>query len=287
MRILVTGVNGQLGYDVCRELEKRSYNDFKGIDVDDLDITDEAAVRSYIHAFSPDVVVHNAAFTAVDKAEQNSDLCYKVNALGTLYIARACAEIGAKIAYISTDYVFDGKKEGEYFPEDAKCPQSVYGATKSQGEEFVKASTDKYFIVRTSWVFGINGNNFIKTMLRLAESREELNVVCDQKGSPTYTADLAKLLCDMILTEKYGVYHATNEGICSWYEFACEIFRLSGKSVKVNPVTTEQYLKMVAQQAKRPLNSAMNKDKLKLNGFEKLPDWQNALARYLKELTDE
>lgn len=284
MRILVTGAKGQLGYDVCRELEKRGFEEFRGIDLDDLDITEESAVRQYLSNYRPDVVIHNAAYTAVDKAEQAIDVCRSVNALGTKYLVAAAAELGAKFVYISTDYVFDGEKEGEYFPMDAKSPKSVYGATKSEGEDFVTAATDKFFIVRISWVFGVNGNNFVKTMLRLAETRKELNVVCDQVGSPTYTADLARLLVDMILTEKYGVYHATNEGICSWYEYVLEIFRLSGKDVKVNPVTTEEYRAMVSQQAVRPMNSKMDKSELERNGFLRLPSWQDALKRYLKEV---
>lgn len=281
MKILVTGVNGQLGYDVCRALKKRGNCEFRGIDIDDLDITDEAAVHRYIGEYKPDAVIHNAAFTAVDKAELYPKACERVNAFGTKFLAEAAKEAGAKFIYVSTDYVFDGMKGGAYEPTDAKNPVSVYGKTKSAGEDLVIAATDKYFIVRISWVFGVNGGNFVKTMLRLAETKGEINVVCDQIGSPTYTADLAFLLCDMIETDRYGIYHATNEGVCSWYEFACEIMKQAGKSTKINPVTTDEYLKIVTQQAKRPMNSVMSKDKLTENGFNRLPDWKDALKRFL------
>ena len=240
-----------------------------------------------IKEYKPDVVMHNAAYTAVDKAELNYDACYKVNALGPKYIAEACKEINAKMIYISTDYVFDGTKDGYYEVDDKTNPISVYGKTKLEGENFVKSILDKYFIVRISWVFGINGNNFIKTMLKLANvGKTELNVVNNQIGSPTYTADLAVLLCDMIETNKYGTYHATNEGVCSWYEFAKKIFELSNINMKVNPVSTKEYLQMVTQQAKRPMNSKMSKKSLEDAGFNRLPSWQDALERYLKELKE-
>lgn len=280
MKILVTGAKGQLGSDVIIELEKRGH-EVVATDVDTLDITDGEAVLAFFHAEKPQAVIHCAAYTAVDKAETESRLCRSVNALGTKYLAEEAAVFGAKFMYISTEYVFDGEKEEPYEPNDRKAPRSVYGATKSEGEEFVKAASDKYFIVRISWAFGPNGKNFVKTMLRLAETKTELNVVCDQEGSPTYTPDLARLLADMIGTEKYGVYHATNEGTCSWYEFACEIFRLAGKTVTVHPVTTEEYLKLVPQQARRPKNSKMDKRKLDKNGFSRLPAWEDALARFL------
>ena len=284
MRILVTGARGQLGYDVCLELKARGFEDVRAIDLEELDITDEGAVQRYVAEYKPDAVMHNAAFTAVDRAEENAALCRRVNALGTKYLAEAAANAHAKLLYISTDYVFNGEKEGEYFPDDERDPQSVYGATKAEGEDFVRAACDKYFIVRISWVFGKNGNNFVKTMLRLAETKKELNVVCDQIGSPTYTADLAPLLCDMIVTEKYGTYHATNAGSCSWSEFAQAIFQAAKKAVKVNPVTTAEYTALVPQQAKRPKNSRMNKDNLTACGFTPLPHWQDALKRYLLEL---
>ncbi len=286
-KILVTGVKGQLGYDCVKELKKRGYKNVLGIDILDLDITDENAVNKFIDEYQPDVVMHNAAWTAVDKAEQMSDEVYKVNALGPKYIANACKKNNAKLIYISTDYVFNGTGENFYEIDDPKGGLSVYGKTKSQGEDFVSSILDKYFIIRISWVFGLNGNNFIKTMLKLASmGKSELNVVCDQVGSPTYTHDLAKLMCDMIETDKYGIYHATNEGICSWYQFACEIFKQANIKMQVNPVSTEEYLKLVSQQATRPLNSRMSKKSLEENGFKKLPTWEDALKRYLKELNE-
>ena len=284
-KILVTGINGQLGYDCLRELKERGYTNVVGADIEALDITDKNAVDVFISSCKPDVVMHNAAWTAVDKAEQFPEQVYKVNALGTKYIAEACKTVGAKLVYISTDYVFDGKGEGLYEVDDKRNGLSVYGKTKAEGEDFVTQILDKYFIVRISWVFGKNGNNFVKTMLRLAHAgKTELNVVNDQIGSPTYTRDLAVLLCDMIQTEKYGVYHATNEGVCSWYDFATEIFKQAGLNVRVNAVSTAEYLKSVAQQAERPLNSRLSKKSLEEAGFKKLPDWQSALKRYLTEL---
>ena len=287
MKILVTGVKGQLGYDCVRELRKRGYTNVLGIDKETLDITDEEKVLSFIKDYKPDVVMHNAAWTAVDKAEEMKDLVYKVNALGPKYIARACKEVGAKMVYISTDYVFDGKGETPFEVDSPKNGLSTYGKTKGQGEDFVTSILDKYFIVRISWVFGVNGNNFVKTMLKLADmGKTELNVVCDQIGSVTYTYDLSKLLCDMIETEKYGIYHATNEGYISWAEFAREIFKISNKNIKVNDVTTLEYKKLVPNQTDRPLNSRMSKDSLDKAGFNRLPDWEDALKRYLKELSE-
>lgn len=282
MKILVTGVKGQLGFDIMRELAERGYQDVIGIDRDELDITDEKAVYSFIEELKPDVVMHNAAWTAVDKAEEMKDACYNVNVLGTRYIAAAAEKIGAKLVYISTDYVFDGEGEKFFEVDDKKAPLSYYGKTKYEGElEAEKCS--KLFIVRISWVFGVNGNNFIKTMLRLAETKTELSVVCDQIGSPTYTFDLSKLLCDMIETDKYGTYHATNEGVCSWSDFAKKIFEVAGKTnMKVNPVTTKEYLKMVSQQAIRPLNSRLSKKSLDLAGFNRLPTWEDATERFIK-----
>ena len=284
-RILVTGVKGQLGYDCLRELAKRGYTNVLGIDKDELDITSEEDVNKFIDEYKPDIVLHNAAWTAVDKAEEMQDLVYQVNALGPKYIAEACKRNHAKMIYISTDYVFDGKGDKFFEVDDEKGGLSIYGKTKLAGEEFVSSILKEYFIIRVSWVFGVNGNNFIKTMLKLANiGKTELNVVCDQIGSPTYTVDLAKLMCDMMETEKYGIYHATNEGICSWAEFASYIFKVSNKYVKVNFVTTEEYKKLVPNQANRPLNSRLSKKKLTDNGFELLPTWQDAVGRYLKEL---
>ena len=287
MKILVTGARGQLGHDVCRELIRRGYTCVRGIDIDELDITCEEAVRKFMGDFRPDTVVHCAAYTAVDRAETESELCRRVNAFGTKHLSKAAGDLGAKFLYVSTDYVFDGQKEGEYLPDDLRCPCSVYGATKAEGEDFVRSACKKHFIVRTAWVFGKAGNHFVKTMLRLTETKKELSVVCDQVGSPTYTVELAKLLADMCESEKYGVYHATCEGFCSWYEFALEIFRLAGKNVTVHPVTTEQYRTMVTQQALRPLNSRLNKDKLVEHGFSRLSSWQDALKSYLSELNEQ
>ena len=285
VRIIVTGVKGQLGYDCLRRLNEDGFTNVLGIDIDDLDITDETAVNELILKERPEVVIHNAAWTAVDKAEQFEEQVYKVNALGPKYIAEACKKVDAKMVYISTDYVFNGKGENFFEVNDKKDGLSIYGKTKSQGEDFVKSSLDKYFIVRISWVFGINGNNFIKTMLKLADSgKTELNIVCDQIGSPTYTYDLAKLLVEMIKTDKYGVYHATNEGVCSWAEFASYIFKVAKRNVKVNPITTEEYKKLVPSQADRPLNSRMSKTSLDEAGFSRLPSWKDAVNRYLKEL---
>ena len=279
MKLLVTGVKGQLGYDVCKVLSARGI-EHRGVDIEDFDITNVQATHDYIAAYRPDGVIHCSAWTAVDRAEDELEKVRAVNAEGSRNIASVCKEIGAKLVYISTDYVFPGTGERFYEPDDPTGPLGAYGVTKLEGEQAVQALLERYFIVRVSWVFGKNGNNFVRTMLRLAETKSELNVVCDQIGSPTYTADLAPLLCDMVVTDKYGIYHATNEGICSWAEFAEEIFRLAGKRVKVNPVPTSEY----PTRAVRPLNSRMSKAKLEEMGFSRLPDWHNALVRYLREL---
>lgn len=279
MKLLVTGVKGQLGYDVCKVLSARGI-EHRGVDIEDFDITNVQATHDYIAAYRPDGVIHCSAWTAVDRAEDELEKVRAVNAKGPRNIASACKEIGAKMVYISTDYVFPGTGDRFYEPDDPTGPLGAYGVTKLEGERAVQALLERYFIVRVSWVFGKNGSNFIKTMLRLSETKSELNVVCDQIGSPTYTADLAPLLCDMVVTNKYGIYHATNEGICSWAEFAEEIFRLAGKRVKVNPVPTSEY----PTRAARPLNSRMSKAKLEEMGFSRLPDWHDALTRYLREL---
>lgn len=286
-KILVTGFKGQLGYDCVRELRKRGYQNVLGIDREELDITDEKAVHEFIRNYQPEVVMHNAAWTAVDKAEEMKEAVYKVNALGPKYIAEACKEIGATMFYISTDYVFDGKGETPFEVDSPKKGLSVYGMTKSQGEDFVTSTLKKYFIIRISWVFGINGHNFIRTMLKLSDTHKELNVVSDQIGSPTYTYDLSSLMCDMMETEKYGIYHATNEGFCSWAEFAEYIFKTANKDVIVHPVTTEEYRKLVPNQASRPLNSRMSKKSLSEAGFTRLPTWQDATKRYIEELKKE
>lgn len=279
MKVLVTGVKGQLGYDVVRELEKRQI-EAVGVDVEEMDITDAAQVETVIRNVNPDAVIHCAAYTAVDAAEDNKELCRRVNAQGTENVAKVCQEMDLKMMYISTDYVFDGQGTRPWEPDDERDPLNVYGQTKYEGELAVEKYVEKFFIVRIAWVFGVNGKNFIKTMLNLGKTHDKLTVVNDQTGSPTYTYDLARLLADMIQTDKYGRYHATNEGICTWYEFACEIFRQAGMDVEVAPVTSDEY----PAKAKRPENSRMSKKKLDENGFERLPSWQDALKRYLKEI---
>lgn len=284
MKVLVTGVKGQLGFAVVNELTKRNHIAI-GTDIEEMDITDADSVDAFISSAKPDAVIHCAAWTAVDAAEdeENRDTVYRVNADGTKNIATVCKKLGCKMMYISTDYVFDGQGTEAWQPDCKEyAPLSVYGQTKLQGELAVSSILDEFFIVRIAWVFGYNGKNFIKTMLALSEKYEELRVVSDQIGTPTYTFDLARLLVDMIETEKYGYYHATNEGgYISWAEFAEEIFRQAGKGTKVTPVTTAEY---GISKAKRPFNSRLDKSKLRENGFEPLPDWQDALARYLKEL---
>ena len=279
MKVLVTGVKGQLGYDVVKELEKRGM-EAVGVDIEEMDITDADSVDKVIGEAAPDAVIHCAAYTAVDAAEDNVELCRRVNADGPRNIANMCKKLDIPMIQISTDYVFDGMGEQVWQPDDKREPVSVYGQTKYEGELAVQNTLEKYFIVRIAWVFGVNGKNFVKTMINLGKTRDKLTVVCDQFGSPTYTYDLAKLLVDMIQTDKYGVYHATNEGFCSWYEFACEIFKQAGIQVEVTPVTSDQY----PTKAKRPFNSRMSKDKLEENGFERLPEWKDALSRYLKEI---
>lgn len=278
MKVLVTGVKGQLGFDVCNELTKRGIEN-KGIDRNDCDITDEQSVHNYIKNYAPDVVVHCAAYTAVDKAEDEKEICYNVNVNGTKYITHICKEINAKMVYISTDYVFEGTGDKAYEVNDKISPNNTYGLTKYQGEEEVKNILDKYFIIRISWVFGINGNNFINTMVKLGETRSELNVVADQIGSPTYTHDLAPLICDMIETEKYGIYHATNEGYCSWADFAEYIFSVTGQKVTVHHIKSEEY----PTKASRPKNSRLSKAGLDKAGFKRLPEWKDAVKRYIKE----
>ena len=280
MRVFVTGVKGQLGYDVMNELEKRGLTGI-GVDIDEMEITDAAACRKVISEAKPDAVIHCAAYTAVDAAEDNVDLCRRVNADGTRNIAEVCHDLDIKMMYISTDYVFDGQGTRPWEPDDERHPLNVYGQTKYEGELAVEELVKKFFTVRIAWVFGVNGKNFIKTMLRLGKERGAVSVVDDQVGSPTYTYDLARLLVDMIQTDKYGRYHATNEGLCSWYEFACEIFKKAGMDqVSVTPVTSEQF----PAKAKRPSNSRMSKEKLTEAGFEHLPSWQDALERYLRTI---
>lgn len=281
MKILVTGVKGQLGYDVVQEGEKRGLEMF-GTDVDSMDITDAGQVRKVMEAYKPDGVIHCAAYTAVDAAEEHQEICRKINVNGTRNIAEVCRDMDIPLMYFSTDYVFDGQGENFWKEDDERQPLNVYGQMKYEGELAVQELVQKYFILRISWVFGVNGSNFIKTMLRLGKERGAVGVVSDQMGSPTYTYDLAKLVLDMFQTDKYGVYHVTNDGICSWYEFAYEIFKQAGMDVKVTPLTTAEY----PAKAARPLNSRMSKDKLVNAGFQMLPSWQDALRRYLERLED-
>lgn len=284
MKVLVTGVNGQLGHDVVNELTKRGHNAV-GVDIDEMDITDKKCVDDVIGKTNPDAVIHCAAWTAVDLAEEaeNIDTVRAVNAYGTKYIAQSCRALDCKMIYISTDYVFDGQGN-EPWQADCKdyAPLNVYGQTKLEGELAVAETLDKYFIVRIAWVFGVNGKNFIKTMLNVGKTHDTVTVVNDQIGTPTYTYDLARLLVDMIETEKYGYYHATNEGgYISWFDFAKEIYAQAGYSTQVKPVSTAQY---GISKAKRPFNSRLDKSKLLQNGFTPLPTWQDALSRYLKEI---
>lgn len=302
MKVLVTGIAGQLGHDVMNELHKRGYEgvgsdiapQYSGaddgtavtkMDYIQMDITNSEEVTEAIKKVNPDVVVHCAAWTAVDLAEEseNKEKVMAINVGGTENITKVCKELDCKMVYISTDYVFDGYGIRPW-EEDCKdyAPLNVYGESKLMGEKVVSLNLEKYFIVRIAWVFGVNGNNFIKTMLKVGKKFDSLNVVNDQIGTPTYTYDLSRLLVDMIETDKYGYYHATNEGgYISWYDFACEIFKQAGYKTKVNPVTTEEY---GVSKARRPFNSRLNKTKLVDNGFTPLPDWKDALSRYLKEI---
>lgn len=281
MKILVTGATGQLGHDVIKVLHQRNI-ECTGTGSKELDIANSQAVLRYMSAYHPNAVIHCAAYTAVDQAEEQVERCRTVNAEGTRNVARACLKTDSKLIYISTDYVFPGTGEKPYETGDPKGPLCVYGCTKLEGEEAVIELLRNYFIVRTSWVFGRNGGNFVKTMLRLGKDKSEINVVCDQIGSPTYTADLAPLLCDMAISEKCGIYHATNEGYCSWAEFAAEIFKRAGYTTKVNFIPTSEY----PTKAKRPFNSRLSKTSLDAAGFNKLPTWQDALIRYLKEIAE-
>lgn len=276
MKILVTGYNGQLGYDVVKLI--KSPDECRGVDLQDFDITDKAQTMEYIKRYRPDAVVHCAAYTAVDKAEDDAEACYNVNVVGTRNIAEACKEIDAKMLYVSTDYVYGGKGFEPIEPTAQTDPQNVYGRTKLEGEEAVKSILEKYFIVRTSWVFGINGNNFVRTMLRLSESRDLLTVVDDQIGSPTYTPDLAALLIKMIHTSRYGIYNAANENFCSWAEFAAEIMKLGNKTTVIKPIPSSEY----PTRATRPLNSRLSK--ACIEPFGRLPTWQDALKRFFVEL---
>ena len=282
MKYLVTGASGQLGYDIVNELRKRNEFDYIAPTSEEMDITNADNVRKVISNYKPDVIFHCAAYTAVDKAEDNKETCYNVNVNGTKNIVEAASECGAKVVYISTDYVFDGTKDDIYVTDDKTNPINYYGYTKLCGEEIV-SKLDNHLIVRISWVFGINGNNFIKTMLRLAETRNELSVVSDQVGSPTYTEDLSRLLVDMVQYDKRGIFHATNEGYCTWNEFARYIFEVTGNDMVVNEILTKDY----KTTATRPLNSRLSKDRLDEEGLDRLPSWQDATKRFCRALRKE
>ncbi len=274
--ILVTGITGQLGYDVAKELERRG-EDFIGTTRKDFDLSNPESAKSFIIEKKPSAVIHCAAYTAVDKAESEAELALTVNGLSTRKIAEGCREVGAKMLYVSTDYVFGGDGDTPYEISDEKAPQNIYGKSKLLGEDSVIALLREYFVVRISWVFGSNGKNFVKTMLNFDKRRKKISVVDDQIGSPTYTADVAPLLVDMIKSDKYGIYHATNEGFCSWAEFAEEIFKQSGREITVEKIPTSDY----PTPAKRPFNSRLSKKTLDAAGFNRLPSWQDAVTRFI------
>lgn len=279
MKILVTGANGQLGYDVLRVLRMHSINCL-GVDRNDFDILNKEQAKRFIFRYNPDVIVHCAAYTAVDRAEEDCELCLNINADGSKNLAMISEQIGAKMVYISTDYVFGSNSNVPLEVNDFKRPLNVYGRSKLMGENAVLNICSRPFIIRTSWVFGLNGCNFVKSMTRLSECQSSITVVDDQIGSPTYTYDLAKLIYKMILTDKYGIYHATNENYCSWAEFAEKIMQYSSSDVEVIPITSKQF----NSKAKRPHNSRLSKSSLTENGFDLLPPWQDALKRYFDEI---
>ena len=274
--ILVTGSTGQLGSDVVKELLKRGHSTLSP-NRSEFNLCSEDSIRNYILNSNCEAIVHCAAYTQVDKAEDEKDLCIKINATATKHIVKCAKILDIPMIYISTDYVFDGTKDGEYTENDETNPINIYGESKLAGEKYVQEILDKYYIVRTSWVFNINGKNFIETMLRLSKTNNQLSIVNDQIGSPTYTKDLSRLLVDMLETSKYGLYHATNEGYCSWYEFADTIFKLANINIDIKAINSNEY----ASRAKRPLNSKLSKDKLIEYGFKPLPHWEDALKDYL------
>lgn len=274
--ILVTGSTGQLGSDVVKELLKRGYSTLSP-NRSEFNLCSEDSIRNYILNSNCEAIVHCAAYTQVDKAEDEKDLCIKINATATKHIVKCAKILDIPMIYISTDYVFDGTKDGEYTENDETNPINIYGESKLAGEKYVQEILDKYYIVRTSWVFNINGKNFIETMLHLSKANNQLSIVNDQIGSPTYTKDLSRLLVDMLETSKYGLYHATNEGYCSWYEFANTIFKLANINIDIRAINSNEY----ASRAKRPLNSKLSKDKLIEYGFKPLPNWEDALKDYL------
>ncbi|HDR7781238.1 dTDP-4-dehydrorhamnose reductase [Bacillus wiedmannii] len=279
MKVLVTGAKGQLGQDILCLLENQPWEVF-GFGREELDITNEEKVREKVLSIKPDIIIHTAAYTQVDQAESDEETAFKVNAEGTKYLAQAAEAAKAKFCYVSTDYVFDGTKNEPYKVDDQTNPQTVYGRSKLVGEQYTQKYCSTSYIVRTSWVFGLYGNNFVKTMLRLAEEKNELGVVHDQVGSPTYTADLASFIINLVQSDKYGIYHGSNSGVCSWYEFAKEIFEQSNIEIVVNPLTTEDFPRPAA----RPKYSVLNKEMVEDNGFESFQDWKEALKDFLKKL---
>jgi len=278
MRVVVTGAVGQLGQDVVLELARKNHEAF-GTDREKLDITNEADVFAFISEVKPDAILHCAAYTNVDAAEENEELAYQINAAGTEYLAKVAQQIGAKMIYVSTDYVFDGTSAEPYEVDQQTKPLGAYGRTKLAGEELLQKNLKEFFIIRTAWVFGIHGHNFVKTMIRLGEERGEVGVVHDQVGSPTYTVDLGRFMVELMETDKYGIYHATNSGVCSWYEFAVEIYKQAGMNVTVNPLTSDQFPRPAA----RPQYSVLSKKKIEEKGLTPLRDWKEALAAYLDE----
>ena len=279
--IVITGNRGQLGFDIEKVCQDRGL-EYLGIDINELDITDKNDVNEFFQSRDIDTFIHCAAFTAVDVAEDNPELCYRVNTEAVKYLVDASKKHNVKFIFISTDYVFSGQKEGVYYPDDKPSPISVYGKSKADSEAYIQENLEKYYIVRISWAFGLNGKNFVRTMLRLGKEKPSISVVSDQIGSPTYTKDIAPLLVDMSQTDKYGVYHATNEGYCSWADFTRYILERAGLTAEVKDILTIDY----PTKAARPMNSRLSKDKLEENGFSRLPSWQSAVERYLQELID-
>ncbi|MDH2881571.1 dTDP-4-dehydrorhamnose reductase [Bacillus cytotoxicus] len=279
MKVLVTGAKGQLGQDILRLLENSPWEVF-GFGREELDITDKEQVNNRVFTIQPNIIIHTAAYTQVDQAESDEQTAFKVNGEGTKYMAQAAEKIGAKFCYISTDYVFDGTKNEPYKIDDQTNPQTVYGKSKLAGEQYTQKYCSKYFIVRTSWVFGLYGNNFVKTMLHLATDKEKLGVVHDQIGAPTYTNDLARFIVELVQSNKYGVYHASNSGVCSWYEFAKEIFKQANINITVNPLSTEEF----PRPATRPKYSVLDKGMIQQNGFNEFPHWKEALGDFLNKL---
>ncbi|HDR4894036.1 dTDP-4-dehydrorhamnose reductase [Bacillus thuringiensis] len=279
MKVLVTGAKGQLGQDLVSLLKEQTWEIF-GVGREELNITDEKQVSEKVLLIQPDIIIHTAAYTQVDQAESDEEAAFKVNAEGTKYLAQAAEVVGAKFCYVSTDYVFDGTKETPYKAGDQTNPQTVYGKSKLVGEQYTQEYCSKSYIVRTSWVFGLYGNNFVKTMLRLAEENKELGIVHDQVGSPTYTTDLARFIISLVQTDKYGLYHGSNSGVCSWYEFAKEIFKQSNIEILVNPLKTEDFPRPAA----RPKYSVLDKGMIEENGFESFQNWKEALKDFLKKL---